>query len=337
MEYPMMANNGGPGLGVTVHEMFHTYFPMYVRINEKRFAWMDEGWADFTTSFIINNFFNPDDTPPYAGFSTQLGTMGSISDLPLITSTQFMDFTNYGYTAYPLPAFLYSVLYNQLGDATFKKCLREYIRRWAKKSPTPYDFFYTFENVSGQDLSWFWKPWFFNYGSVEVAIASYKKGKLAVVNNGTRPVPISIEVKYTDGSSSYKSYPASSWKDKQFSVKLDRAKEIDNLAVNADLPDEDVLNNFYPTLQEQYATSIPEDLLGTYQINEFPTTAVVSIKDGILHFSIGGGSFASYLLPQEDGYKTLDGVMEVSFEEEEGKYTGIAINFGSQSATGKKL
>jgi hypothetical protein len=57
MEYPMMANNGGPGLGVTVHEMFHTYFPMYVRVNEKRFAWMDEGWADFTTSFLIRRFF----------------------------------------------------------------------------------------------------------------------------------------------------------------------------------------------------------------------------------------------------------------------------------------
>ena len=52
MDTPMMANNGRPGRGVTIHEMFHTYFPMYVRINEKRFAWMDEGWANFNTSML---------------------------------------------------------------------------------------------------------------------------------------------------------------------------------------------------------------------------------------------------------------------------------------------
>ena len=44
MEYPMMANNGGPGRGVTIHEMFHMYFPMYVRINERRWhGWMKDG------------------------------------------------------------------------------------------------------------------------------------------------------------------------------------------------------------------------------------------------------------------------------------------------------
>jgi len=338
MEYPMMANNGGPGLGVTVHEMFHTYFPMYVRINEKRFAWMDEGWADFHTTFIINNFFNPDDSPPYSGFGTQLGTLGSISDLPLITSTQFMDPSNYGYTAYPLPAFLYSVLYDQLGDAMFKKCLRTYITRWAKKSPTPYDFFYTFENVSGQDLGWFWKSWFFDYGDVDVSIESYKNGKLSVINKGTRPVPISIDIKYKDGSSDYKSYKASSWgAEKSFKTKLDRAKEIESFAVNGDLPDADILDNFYPSLKDQYASSVPEDMLGTYQLNEFPASVVISKKKGILHFSIAEGGFANYLLPTEEGYETIGGQMKINFELEDGKYVGLGLDFGNGKATAKKM
>lgn len=337
MEYPMMANNGQPGLGVTVHEMFHTYFPMYVRINEKRFAWMDEGWADFTTSFIIDNFFNPDDDPPYFGFSTQLGTMGSISDLPLITSTQFMDNTNYGYTAYPLPAFLYSILYDHLGDDLFKQCIREYIRRWAKKSPTPYDFFYTFENVSGQDLSWFWKPWFFDYGNVDVKISSFKKGKLVVENSGTRPVPISITAKYNDGSSKFWRYSAASWdEDKKFSTKLDNGKEIESLSVNSEVPDEDVLDNFYPSLQEQYASIIEDDMLGTYKLNEFPASVVISKKEGILHFAIAAGGFANYLLPSEEGYETMDGLMKVAFEEKDGKYTGLSLKFGNQAATAVK-
>ena len=60
MEYPMMANNGGPGRGVTIHEMFHTYFPMYVRTNERRWAWMDEGWAVYNTALVENRFFEDD-------------------------------------------------------------------------------------------------------------------------------------------------------------------------------------------------------------------------------------------------------------------------------------
>ncbi|MEM6799841.1 MAG: M1 family metallopeptidase [Bacteroidota bacterium] len=336
METPMMANNGQPGLGVTVHEMFHTYFPMYVRTNEKRFAWMDEGWADFNTSFVVDNFFNPDDKPVYYGFGTQLGTMGSISDLPLITSTQFMDNSNYGYTAYPLPAFLYSVLYHHLGDELFKKCFREYIRTWAKKSPTPYDFFYTFERVSGQDLGWFWKPWFFDYGNVDVKIASYKKGKLHIVNEGTRPLPISIDIKYADGSSSYKSFSAESWEEGSFTTTLERAKEIESVAVNAYLPDGDILDNFYPPLKDQFSDLIAEGMLGTYKLNEFPASVIISKKEGVLFFSIAEAGFANYLLPKEDGYETLDGVMNVSFEQEGDTYTGLSLKFGGRSATGKK-
>ena len=49
MEFPMIANNGQPDIPLTAHEVFHTYFPMYVRTNERRWAWMDEGWAVYNT------------------------------------------------------------------------------------------------------------------------------------------------------------------------------------------------------------------------------------------------------------------------------------------------
>jgi hypothetical protein len=116
METPMMAINGGPGRGVTIHEMFHTYFPMYVRTNEKRFAWMDEGWADFNTAYTTRRTFEKDTSLLITGYTSIQGTMGTISDLPLITSTQFMDNTNYGYASYPLPAFMYAMLHHHLGE-----------------------------------------------------------------------------------------------------------------------------------------------------------------------------------------------------------------------------
>jgi hypothetical protein len=342
MEYPMMANNGGPGLGVTVHEMFHTYFPMYVRVNEKRFAWMDEGWADFTTSFLIRRFFEQNEEMPlYTAVSAGVqGTLGTISDLPLITSTQFMDNTNYGYASYPLPAFLYAVLYDHLGEELFLDCWREYIRRWAKKSPTPYDFFYTFEDVSGQDLSWFWKPWFFNFGSVDVDIVSFENGQLVLENKGNRPVPILVQKTYKDGTEKMEDYSAEKWKDNAI-INLDIADQdkIEFLAVNAGVPDMDMLNNFYPSLQERFeGFSITEDILGRYRLNEYPIDLTISKEEGLLLMDISAAGMRTYLMPKSELlFESVSGDMKVTFRKEEGKYTGMTLEVGGmQRVTAEK-
>jgi hypothetical protein len=342
MEYPMMANNGGPGLGVTVHEMFHTYFPMYVRVNEKRFAWMDEGWADFTTSFLIRRFFEQNEEMPlYTAVSAGVqGTLGTISDLPLITSTQFMDNTNYGYASYPLPAFLYAVLYDHLGEELFLDCWREYIRRWAKKSPTPYDFFYTFEDVSGQDLSWFWKPWFFNFGSVDVDIVSFENGQLVLENKGNRPVPILVQKTYKDGMEKMEDYSAEKWKDNAI-ITLDIADQdkIEFLAVNAGVPDMDMLNNFYPSLQERFeGFSISEDILGRYRLNEYPIDLTISKEEGLLLMDISAAGMRTYLMPKSELlFESVSGDIKVTFRKEEGKYTGMTLDVGGmQRVTAEK-
>ncbi|MCI4671696.1 MAG: M1 family metallopeptidase [Bacteroidia bacterium] len=341
MEYPMMANNGNPGLGVTVHEMFHTYFPMYVRINEKRFAWMDEGWADFTTGFVIRRFFQEDEKEAFFGtFAGQVqGTMGSLSDLPLITSTQFMDNSNYGYASYPLPAFLYSILYDELGEETFMKCWQEYIRRWAKKSPTPYDFFYTFENVSGQDLSWFWKPWFFNYGNVDVSIASFKKGKLIVNRNASRPTPISLLINYEDGTSKTENFKAGNWKDSdEFTTKVDNYKEVKNIIVNYNLPDNNLLDNCYPSLQEQYGEfTIQDEMLGAYAINEFRGFDIwIRNKDGVVYAEVPG-FFGAYMIPiSATEFVGLDGVTKLTFTKEGSKYKSLKLSSPSNTITADK-
>ncbi|MCB0548356.1 MAG: M1 family metallopeptidase [Phaeodactylibacter sp.] len=340
MEYPMMANNGGPGLGVTVHEMFHTYFPMYVRINEKRFAWMDEGWANYITDVVIGRYFQGKEGFDFGGSASQIqGTLGSISDLPLITSTQFMDFTNYGYASYPLPAFIYAMLHHHLGEETFLKCFREYIRRWAQKSPTPYDFFYTFENVSGQDLSWLWNPWFFAYGSVDMSITSFKKGKLTVTQNGVRPVPLIVKVEYQDGNTEELEAKASVWQQgNTYELAIPNPKSVKSIAVNASLPDAEPLDNYYPPLSQRYADfSVTEDVMGSYQFNEFPVTAEVSRKDGLLFMEVPAAGFQFYLVPNsKTEFTSLDGTINVQFREEDGKVSGLNVKTPDMQLTANK-
>ncbi len=64
MEFPMIANVSDPIdsiklFDVVAHELFHNYIPFMMGINEKRYGFMDEGFAiAFTYKFLCNYFEN---------------------------------------------------------------------------------------------------------------------------------------------------------------------------------------------------------------------------------------------------------------------------------------
>ncbi len=349
MEFPMMANNAGPGNGVTIHEMFHTYFPMYVRINERRFTWMEEGWADFVTALVTHKYFSEEGNTSSLYSSFKLGmqnNIGTIGDLPAVTSSQYLG-NNRGYQSYALPAFTYALLYQHLGEEKFLEVFREYIRRWAKKSPTPYDFFYTFEDVSGEDLSWLWESWYFKMGYPDVAVESFKKGKLVVNKVGARPVPISVNVEYkTKVNGKPKTYTTmvsvSVWQDgnKSFTIKIPDGKQVESLTLNSDMPDFNELDNYFPTLAERYKKfDLNRGVIGVYKLNEFPVDVIIKEKDGIFFIEDTSSSLSGYLLPvDKNNFISTDGTMKLNFTEEAGKIVGIVLKleaFGI-TATGQK-
>jgi hypothetical protein len=59
---------------------------------------------------------------------------------------------------------------NVIGRDAMDRAMREYVRRWAFKHPTPADFFRTIEDVSGEDLSWFWNSFFYGTDVLDIAI-----------------------------------------------------------------------------------------------------------------------------------------------------------------------
>jgi hypothetical protein len=183
MEFPMMANNASKQnreemLGVTAHEIAHTYFPFYLGINERKYAWMEEGWASFLDGYAATYVQGQLDTGspaanPAAGVRSlaekaqwYAQDAGTQYDVPLMTpSVMLRERWMVGTSSYVRPALAYSVLLEVLGKSRFREALREYARRWHGKHPTPYDFFYTFDAVAGESLSWFWQPWFFESGA----------------------------------------------------------------------------------------------------------------------------------------------------------------------------
>ena len=212
MEYPMMANDqsySNPAFAefVAAHEIAHTYMPFYMGINETRYAFMDEGWAT-TFEYLINRVDMGVDTATqlYRRFRVSRWAHDSSADedLPIVTPADALTGVAYGVNAYGKASLGYLAMKDLLGDALFKKCLQAYIARWHGKHPLPWDFFNTFNDVSGRNLNWFWRDWYFSNNYIDLAIAGVtRRGSayaVTVDNVGGMDAPFTVFMHYADGA-----------------------------------------------------------------------------------------------------------------------------------------
>ena len=227
MEYPMMINdshNEQPEFSrfVAEHEIAHTWMPFYMGINESRYAFMDEGWATTFEYLIgISDVGKESADNFYKQFRVNrwIKDKASEEDLPIITPANAVNGVAYGNNAYVKPSLGYLAVKEMLGDTLFKKCLLEYMDRWHGKHPIPWDFFYTFNNVSGKNLNWFWNNWYFSNGYIDIALQNIVPGKKSstayVQNIGGFATPFDLIITYKDGSKQTLRQTADVWKDNQ--------------------------------------------------------------------------------------------------------------------------
>jgi len=174
---------------VAEHEIAHTYFPFYMGINETRYAFMDEGWATALEYLIGTTDVGKERADAlFKQFrlSGWANNPSPLEDLPIIVPADALTGNAYGDNAYGKPALGYLALKDMLGDAMFGHALHEYMNRWHGKHPIPWDFFNSFNNVTGQNLNWFWNAWYFGDGYIDLAVPVVDKtgdGYTARVNN----------------------------------------------------------------------------------------------------------------------------------------------------------
>lgn len=256
MEYPMMVNDySAPNLvrtvGVTSHEIAHTYFPFFMGTNERKYAWMDEGWATALPVDLQNKLAPEDDQRQSIAKQYELNA-GSEMEEPMMVSSELLKSESYTVASYYRPAEAYLFLRDMLGDETFLKALHEYLNRWNGKHPIPYDFFFTFNDASGQNLDWFWKPWFFESGYPDLGIKSVQSEdntvNIIVEKIGNIPIPVKLKVVYKDGTvdSLYKS--AFVWRngDKDLPLTFNSNKPVLRVELGSrQIPDVNPSNNIY--------------------------------------------------------------------------------------------
>jgi len=264
MEYPGIVfcsyRSVGTGLwGVTDHEFGHTWFPMIVGSNERKYAWMDEGFNTFINTLSTEAFNNGefkeefDISDPSIDFAVKYNfdeKMDGLNNIPDVVQQESL-----GSAAYFKPSMMLTTLRNAvLGPQRFDAAFREYVHRWAFKHPTPWDFFHTMENVAGEDLGWFWRGWVLNNWKLDQTVkdAKYVKGDpkngadITIETLGKMPMPVTVLIKESNGKEHRVDLPVEVWqRGAQYTFGVPITTEIKEIILDPDkkLPDANRDNN----------------------------------------------------------------------------------------------
>jgi hypothetical protein len=221
MEYPMITCIGGRRdtlalYSVTVHEFGHMWFPMQVGSDEKRFAWQDEGLTRFNQAQAMREFFH--------GYNLEatvrdayLALAREGGEVPLMRHGDLYPVGTpaYSVASYQKMATILAALRELLGEDVFLKAYREYGRRWLGAHPTPWDFWNTFNEVSGRDLWWFWRSWFFETWTLDHAVGSVTSqtgvSTIVIEDRGLLPMPAQVLITRADGAVERAEVPVEVW------------------------------------------------------------------------------------------------------------------------------
>jgi hypothetical protein len=264
MEYPMIVfcHNRSDAVGlysVTDHEFGHTWFPMMVGSNERQYGWMDEGFNSFMNHYSFPRRFPGQPLPTARGVpETYIANALSGDEEAIMNPADRMRTgENWRQALYNKPALGLVLLRDHItSPERFDPVFREYIRRWAFKHPTPADFFRTMEDGLGEDLSWFWRSWFYTTDRLDQAVDSVTVSDSAGVvsrvylrNAGQMPMPVELGLLMDDGRTQRVRLPVEIWGLRNTYVALvPGPRKVSSVVIDPDnwYPDVDRRNNRWP-------------------------------------------------------------------------------------------
>lgn len=244
---------------VTAHEIGHTWFPMIVGTNERRDAWMDEGFNTFIDVYEADAFNRGEFAPKRDGEYAPKGGNPVDEILPLLADPEAppllmgadMVKEKYRHPATYFKSALGLVLLREeiIGPERFDPAFRKYIATWAYKHPTPSDFFRLMESEAGEDLSWFWRGWYANNWQLDMAVTGVDGNTVTVENRDQLVMPATLRVTFDDKSTRDVRIPVETWQQHtSFGVVVPGKGRIVAATIDPDhrIPDRDRSNDTWP-------------------------------------------------------------------------------------------
>jgi hypothetical protein len=193
-------------VGVTAHELAHSWFQHVLATNESKHEWMDEGMTTYISTLAMDKIMNKNSKNPMAGsYRGYRFLANSPVQQPLSTHADRWDYNQaYGISAYSKGAIFVSQLGYLLGEDLLAASLKRYYQEWKFKHPTPNDFKRIAEKVSGAELDWYLVDWTQTINTIDYSIQEVIEGEektsITLERKDLMPMPIEVRVSYVDNS-----------------------------------------------------------------------------------------------------------------------------------------
>jgi len=192
-------------VGVTSHELAHSWFQHVLATNEMKHEWMDEGFTSYISDLAENEVLQKDLVFPHAGsYRGYLHLALSGFEQPQSTNANRYDYNMaYESTAYSKGSVFLGQLGYIIGPKNLAKTIKEYYKEFKFTHPRPNDFRRVAERVSGIQLKWYLTDWTQTTNTVDYAIKKVvgieDKTKVSLRRIGSMPMPLDILVSFSDG------------------------------------------------------------------------------------------------------------------------------------------
>jgi hypothetical protein len=214
MEYPMATlitgkRKVGSLVGVTAHELAHSWYQGILGFNESLYFWMDEGFTNFSSDEVMDRIFpNPANPVHVDAVSGYIALATSGKEEPMTTHADHFN-TNFAYSlaAYSKgQTYLYQ-LKGMVGDEKFYHGMQTFFNQYKFKHPTPADFLRVFEKENDMVLDWYNEYFVNTTKSIDYAVdstLSHFNTNTVVLNRiGSMPMPVEVEIETVDGKFEY--------------------------------------------------------------------------------------------------------------------------------------
>jgi hypothetical protein len=201
----------GSLVGVTAHELAHSWFQFVLATNETKHEWMDEGFTSYISNLAMNNVLPPKkpENPFEDAYNNYIYLAKSGKEQPLSTHADRYDINMaYGISAYSKGEVFFVQLGYLIGQENLNKTIKRYYNEYKFTHPTPNDIKRVAEKVSGANLDWYLLDWTLttntiDYSIKEVSEANAANTKVIFERKGRMPMPLDVMVEYTDGTKEF--------------------------------------------------------------------------------------------------------------------------------------
>ena len=121
------------------------------------------------------------------------------------------------------------------------------------RHPKPWDFFNTFNHVTGRNLDWYWRSWYYETWTLDQAVASVTTDndgtRIVVEDVGWVPMPARLTITLANGDVVRREVPVEEWLRgaRSAEVRLARGQAVTRVELDAEraFPDVNRDNNVW--------------------------------------------------------------------------------------------